>query len=188
MQRAWKIGVFPDEVWIVPSFASALPTGAIEIFPENAAFHVDAWFPNDGLGRARLAEIVEAIAGPWLPSPRGFSSELRDMVREALRRGELKAYSLQPKLVGGVVAVAEEAPRPQQQPAAEKKTFVIVELVDDSDPPKPVPFKKYRIELPDHSVREGMLDAAGQARVVGIDPGACKVSFPGLHADDWGPA
>lgn len=48
----------------------------------------------------------------------------------------------------------------------------------DSDPPKPVPCKKYQVELPDQSIREGMLDANGQARLEDFDPGTCKVSFP----------
>ena len=73
------------------------------------------------------------------------------------------------------------------EPAApvEEKTWIGIRLVDDADPPRPVPFEKYRIELPDQSIREGQLDANGQARVSGFDPGSCKVSFPRLHGDDW---
>ena len=60
--------------------------------------------------------------------------------------------------------------------------------MDDSDPPRPVPFKPHRIELPDQASREGVLDANGQARVTGLDPAACKVSFPRLDGADWSQA
>ena len=76
-------------------------------------------------------------------------------------------------------------PKKQAEGPREQKTWVAIELMDDSDPPKPVPFKKYRIELPDQSIREGMLDANGQARIEGFDPGTCKVSFPQFHGADW---
>lgn len=67
-----------------------------------------------------------------------------------------------------------------------KTSWVEIELIDQDD--EPVPGERYRIELPDGSVDSGSLDANGIARVEGIDPGTCKVSFPDLDKDAWGPA
>jgi hypothetical protein len=45
--------------------------------------------------------------------------------------------------------------------------------------------EQYQIELPDGSTTEGYLDAKGQARVDGIDPGNCKISFPNIDKKSW---
>jgi hypothetical protein len=50
---------------------------------------------------------------------------------------------------------------------------------------KPIPGERYKIELPDGSTREGRLDDKGLARVDGIDPGSCTVSFPALDEEAW---
>jgi hypothetical protein len=61
----------------------------------------------------------------------------------------------------------------------ETKHWIEVELKDPAG--DPVRFARYRIELPDGSVAEGALDAAGAARVAGLDAaGTCKISFPRL--------
>lgn len=46
-------------------------------------------------------------------------------------------------------------------------------------------FEPYIIELPDGSEVEGKLDGKGQARIEGIDPGKCNVTFPNRDAKDW---
>ena len=58
-----------------------------------------------------------------------------------------------------------------------------IELLDQAG--KPVPGEQYQIELPDSSTAEGYLDAKGQARVDGIDPGNCKISFPNIDKKSW---
>lgn len=72
------------------------------------------------------------------------------------------------------------------EPDDEKVSWIEVELVGEDD--KPIPGEKYEIELPDGSVASGTLDADGFARVDGIDPGNCKVTFPDLDKDAWEPA
>ena len=185
MQGKWQVGSFPDEVWIIPSFGGDRPRGAARISPDNAAFRVDEWFPEGGRSRQLLAEIQEELGAPLLAEP-GLSAErLRAAVREGLRVGALEAFRVHLTLSGGAVQRAAEAPRDEGPAKDEQKSWIGIELMDDADPPKPVAFEKYRIELPDMSIREGMLDANGQARISGIDPGSCKVSFPRLHGDDW---
>jgi hypothetical protein len=50
---------------------------------------------------------------------------------------------------------------------------------------KPVPNEPYLIELPDGSTVDGNLDGMGLARVDGIDPGTCKITFPDLDKRIW---
>ena len=78
---------------------------------------------------------------------------------------------------------------PSKPPASgeEKKPhWIEIKLVDTEG--NPVPGEKYKITLPDGStVAEGTLDGKGFARVDGIDPGTCKVTFPNLDQSVWKP-
>ena len=65
-------------------------------------------------------------------------------------------------------------------------TWIEIQLVDEQD--RPVPSEQYSIELPDGSVRNGSLDAEGLARLDGLQPGTCKVTFPRLDGREWRPA
>ena len=75
------------------------------------------------------------------------------------------------------------APSQNSPTANDQKVWVEIELLDESR--KPVPNEPYRIELPDGSVTEGSTDDRGRARVDGIDPGNCKISFPSLDKRSW---
>lgn len=75
---------------------------------------------------------------------------------------------------------------PSSEENKEKKHWIEIELVDEDG--NPVPGEEYAITLPDGSVSSGTLDERGFARVDGIDPGSCKVTFPNLDKDAWEPA
>lgn len=64
-----------------------------------------------------------------------------------------------------------------------KPAWIEIALVDESG--APVADEDYRIELPDGSIREGRTDDEGQARIEGVDPGTCLVSFPWLDEKSW---
>ena len=99
---------------------------------------------------------------------------------------QVKAQQLQTKT--GKYGAARVTPyQPPQTPEEqeEKNTWVAIELKDDEG--NPVPGEKYRIELPDGSVKEGTLDGKGQAHVAGIDPGNCNISFPDRDQEAWNP-
>jgi len=64
-----------------------------------------------------------------------------------------------------------------------KKTWIAIELVGEDN--KPIPDERYLIILPDGSTQEGTLDANGSARVDGIDPGNCMITFPDLDQEAW---
>ena len=188
MHGVWRIGSFPDEVWITRAFGGSIPADAKLISPANAGWRVSEWFPEGGLARQLLAEIHEQLGSPTLTRPSLDLEALRSVVRAALREGSLKAFRITVKLSGAPVNAPLEPPKKQDEAPQEQKTWIAIELMDDSDPPRPVPYKKYRIELPDESIREGLLDENGQARVSGFDPGTCKVSFPQFHGPDWSKA
>ena len=80
-----------------------------------------------------------------------------------------------------------EQVKPHKPPAteeeAEEKSWIEIEMVDEED--ESVPGEKYKITLPDDTVAEGTLDNNGFARVDGIDPGTCKVTFPELDKEAW---
>lgn len=68
-----------------------------------------------------------------------------------------------------------------------KTSWIEIVLIDEAD--QPVPGEAYRITLPDgETVAEGTLDGRGFARVDGIDPGTCQITFPRLDAEAWEPA
>lgn len=84
-----------------------------------------------------------------------------------------------------VAPQAVQATTPLEDEQAAKKTpekaeehWLEIELLDDQG--QPVAGELYTVELPDGSVISGRLDALGQARHEGIDPGTAKVSFPNL--------
>ena len=73
---------------------------------------------------------------------------------------------------------------PLTEEEAEKKSWIEIELVDEED--NPVPGERYEITLPDGTtVARGTLDENGFARVDGIDPGECQVTYPELDRDTW---
>jgi hypothetical protein len=65
----------------------------------------------------------------------------------------------------------------------EKKSWIEIEMVGEDD--KPVGGVAYRVTLPDDTVAEGTLDERGFARIDGIEPGNCNVTFPRLDQDAW---
>gem|GEM_PF-3252380 len=64
-------------------------------------------------------------------------------------------------------------------------TWVEIVLVGEDD--KPIPGERYRIVPPDGIVRTGNLNSEGRARILGLEPGSCSVSFPALDPDAWEP-
>jgi hypothetical protein len=186
----WRVDERHEDIWLVRRSrwdgAASLPPGAEPLVAEAAVARLSSWFPEGWGGDERiLAEICLSLEGDFPASGVPESGWLHRTVRRALRDGRLVAVrSPLPAPGGGTGEEREEAPAPQPV-VREETAWVKIELVDDSDPPKPVPFKRYRIELPDKSVREGTLDANGAAALAGIDAGMCKVSFPDFDARRW---
>ena len=67
-----------------------------------------------------------------------------------------------------------------------KPTWIEVRLIDQNR--NYVPGERYRITLPDSSVREGALDQDGRVRIEGIVAGQCRITFPDRDSREWEPA
>jgi hypothetical protein len=78
--------------------------------------------------------------------------------------------------------IEEAAPASARQARA-PLTWIEIRLIGEDD--LPIPNERYRVLLPDGSTREGRLDDKGKARVDGIDPGECEVTFPTLDEEAW---
>jgi hypothetical protein len=189
MHDRWHVGCFSDRVWIVRRLDGSLPEGAEVLSALEATWRLDAWFTDDTWGRFLLIDICEALGYPVAAGVGLDPSRLRARLRAAFADGSLRAYRVRRIWAGASnLATPESSTGVGPEPLAkEDRHWIAIQLMDDGAPPKPVPFMKYRIELPDQSVREGLLDQNGQALLQGIDPGTCKVSFPQLHGDDWRP-
>lgn len=149
---------------------------------EAYAASVHNWFDlTDVYSRECLLDLVEMVVGdadagrdlPW--------EALVECVQNAFLEGELTAriYTEAFPTYRAEEKVEEHRAAPERQ----KTSWVAIRLVDDRG--TPVPYKRYRIETPEGQTREGILDDQGRARVDGIEPGTCKVSFPGLDSRMW---
>ena len=72
---------------------------------------------------------------------------------------------------------------PPRVVSTEKKHWIEIALLDEKG--NPVAGQSYQIRLPNGTVVTGSLDSRGLARVEGIDPGTCKVTFPDLEKKAW---
>jgi type VI secretion system secreted protein VgrG len=74
---------------------------------------------------------------------------------------------------------------PKTEEEAEKKTsWIAIKMIDEAN--EPVTGMAYRVTLSDgETVAEGTLDEKGTARIEGIEPGNCKVTFPDLDKSAW---
>jgi len=139
--------------------------------------------PLGGASMALVAPLAVALGGSLAEE----ASVLRERVLRALGDGRVIALrsgrtalrtTSASETVLDAASIAPITPR-------ETKTWVTIRLVDDADPPQPVARARYRIKLPDATVREGSLDGMGIAHFEGLDPGTCEVSFPDYDHDAW---
>lgn len=99
---------------------------------------------------------------------------------------EVKAEQIEKEAgkYGSTGLPAHKAPKNQSVEEKEEKTdWIEIELLDEEG--NPVPGEKYEIDLPDGTLAKGSLDGDGFARVDGVLPGNCQVSFPELDKEAW---
>ena len=105
------------------------------------------------------------------------------------KMAEVKAEQIQQQKgkYGSSSITPHKPPESPAQAEEEGKTsWIEIELVDEEN--KPVSGERYKITLPDSSIAEGTLDEKGFARIEGIPPGTCQVSFPNQDKEAWCPA
>ena len=72
---------------------------------------------------------------------------------------------------------------PDGTPTDSPKQWVEIQMLDEEN--NPVAGEPYQITLPDGTVDSGTTDGSGVARVEGIDPGSCQITFPNRDQDAW---
>ena len=105
---------------------------------------------------------------------------------EALAAGATPEQAEEAAEEAGIAGAAAEAEEPAAPVMEKGKTFVAIELHDQKG--RPMRGERYQIKLPDGTVKEGKLDDDGKARIDGIDPGSCKITFPDIDGREWKPA
>lgn len=174
----------PFEELFVAGLGATVPDDARCLDRPAAVFRMRHWLDGghaDGWARAELAALLEGGLG-GATGPDGL---VPARLLAQVEQGSLRVHvRRRPPPVAPTARVPEDRP-PAPSPAAKKKTWIAIRLVDEADPSRPVPYRRYRIQLPDGGVEEGQLDANGEAHVADIDPGQCEVTFPDYDAKDW---
>jgi type VI secretion system secreted protein VgrG len=128
-------------------------------------------------------------AVPTIPAVAPISPAVAEVADNANPGSTDETYRKQRAALSPEDLVAKDAPwhNPASEETRRKRHWIEIELVDEDG--QPVPGERYRITLPDGTtLAEGTLDGKGFARVHGIDPGTCKVTFPNLDGAAWRPA
>jgi hypothetical protein len=192
-----------------------VPPGEPAADPQSALIHVEGWLANAqmrpslvemykgvyGPGDAgwmspptlktKLAEAFQNRELVMLRSTRGAGASgasgasnsqdarpvLRSIRRQAASGGTIKA--------GDATGArrSQATGRKNVEPYNQSRSWIEIRLLDEDD--APVPGIAYRLRLPDSSVKEGTLDENGTARIDGIAPGSCVLSFPEIDRSEW---
>ena len=80
---------------------------------------------------------------------------------------------------------AVSSPPPDPVNNCPRKSWIEIHLEDEDG--NPIYGEEYKVIEPGGREVTGALDAKGLARIDGIDPGQCKVTFPRLHHKEWNP-
>ena len=133
-------------------------------------------------GGAPLPGVPVMAMGPGAPRVAEIADNAEPGSKDENYRRQREALSEEARK-------AQDAPwhDPESPEAKKRPHWIEIELIDEQG--KPVPGEHYRITLPDGTtLAEGRLNEKGRARVDGIDPGMCKVTFPDLDRTTWRPA
>lgn len=77
----------------------------------------------------------------------------------------------------------DEESTPPDMIIKENLSWIEVELVDEEA--TPVGREYFKIELPNGSIREGILNPSGRFRIDDVEFGTCMVAFPDLDPNEW---
>lgn len=113
---------------------------------------------------------------------RRYEQRLKQRLTDAFSHGELVAVEVERPVLVPMQWPEPPASKPDEVPP-EEQTWLAIELKDEEG--KPVPSARYVVTLPDGSTREGTLNKNGYARVDGVNPGQCQVTFPELDGQSW---
>jgi len=140
--------------------------------------------PGASMASAAMAGMSSVIGG----ESGAAAGTLADSAGTGAGTIDLAGRSVLSNVVGGPgqtsgASSTNNPTNPNNSDGNQTKSWVEIELLDQEG--QPVGSEPYRIELPDGSVSEGSTDDLGRARVDGIDPGNCKITFPSLDQSSW---
>ena len=138
------------------------------------------WLLHDPTARRVLARV----AGPLL-RPHLASFQLTARLRQLVRRRELIVEEISGRMPGHTFwAGGKRKVDMALIDALEAEThWIEIELVDPLG--NPVPSERYLVRAPGGIVRSGSLNENGWARVDGLPPGPCEVTFPYWDEKSW---
>lgn len=192
MHKKWRLRLGSNALVVVRR-SDLFPEEAATCDPSLICAQLNGWL-TDPISRQIVAEIDETIHGR---SARGTKDTDKDDLQHHLKSRMEQAFKrrtivglLIPRsfltqtsqdIADGTQPVPGEPPRPNTP--AKRTTWIEIELVNPQG--KPVAGERFRIEVPDGTFQEGKLDTQGRARIDGIDPGECQVTFPDIDAKEW---
>lgn len=151
-------------------------------------FFARAWLDHVATGAGGMARLRRLASERVALHGFGLDDgEVLDRLARWIANGEIRLIAR----AHGALASWGDREEVEQAPSEAKRavtelTWITIELVGEDG--APIPGERYRIELPDGTVREGRLDGLGLARVRGIEqPGECMVTFPDLDEEAWAP-
>ena len=109
---------------------------------------------------------------------KGGKSTLRSFVETTPLQDEMAASD---EKAASQAAADEASTSAEDQPA--ETTWIEIELIDPNG--NPVPNERYKITMPDGSVKYGTLDDNAKARIEKLQPGNCQVTFPDRDQEVW---
>jgi len=182
--REWRLRTSFRDVVIRVTALSATPRRAQSPLLSELLFELQARNPE--VSRV-LSEVQHTLSGIGpVPGPAAFSQVRSNLLerdlRDASRRGQLEVEeitSTRPARRRFSDAPVASALGPQD----EEVDFIELVLVDQDD--QPLARRAFNIELPSGAVRSGQTDADGRARVDGIPPGQCNITFPDFEQRDY---
>ncbi len=151
-------------------------------------------FRSDAMAIARLRQSVADADSTALPGL--DDDEVIEAAAALVERGRIRVVDCRPaKLLplatlpaadsaaAASAAVTPSRLRPRDRQDEVELDWIEIQLVDGES--KPLAGERYRIKLPDGSVRSGSLDKNGSARFDGIPGGQCEVGFPEIDGREW---
>jgi hypothetical protein len=86
--------------------------------------------------------------------------------------------------VSGAIAQQGQDPAPDtEEPCPSDLSWIEIQLMDMEG--NAVPGERYRVIDPNQETHEGTLDQTGHARIDGIPPGSCEITFPDRDGEAW---
>ncbi len=184
--RRWKLPAFGEDWLVVPSVdLERLKPERPPVPDVFVTAALERWLATSAA--RTLYAMYDALGGRLPLGLSGlersrYEQRLLQRLTDAFTHGELVALPLErPRLLP---TPWPEPPRPKEAEApVEEQTWLAIELKDETG--KPLPNLRYVVTLPDGSTREGTLNKNGYARVEGVNPGQCQVTFPELDGQSW---